>query len=58
MTFWLILRIAGEIAAMTGPMTLAECEARRVVISIAQPAGHEYRCQQGTIKWDDEYRRS
>lgn len=47
--YFLVLRIAGEIAQIAGPMSYAECEARRVVVSIDRPAGHELRCQAGRI---------
>lgn len=48
--FWLVLQISGEIAQVWGPTLRLECEARRAVVEIQRPLGHEYRCMHGRAK--------
>lgn len=49
MMFFLVLRIAGEIALIMGPMTAVECEARRAVMAVDRPAFHELKCHAGRM---------
>lgn len=42
--FWLMLFVYGDVNQGWGPLTRAECHARRVVMMIDRPRGHEYRC--------------